>query len=180
MKKRKQLVLLISSVLAFLLLLTPVLIAQHQITSSVISNGGQKQTNSNYILEGSLGQVGVDLITNTSHKMESGFWYVYYRDAIVAVEDKEQILPMVFDLKQNYPNPFNPSTIIKFAVPERSMVQIKIYDILGGELVTLINEEMERGWYEKTFNASGYASGMYIYRMQAGNYVSTKKMLLVK
>lgn len=180
MEKQKHTVFLISSMLAFLFLLVPVLIAQHQVTSSVISSGGQKQTNSNYILEGSLGQVGTDLCTNTSNKMESGFWYVYYQDAIVAVEDEGQILPMVFDLKQNYPNPFNPSTIIRFAVPERSTVQIKIYDILGSELVTFVNEEMERGWYEKVFNASGYASGMYIYRMQAGNYVSTKKMLLVK
>jgi len=145
-----------------------------------MSSGGEKQSNSTHTLVGSLGQVGVGQMTNTTHKMQVGFWNAYYQAVIVNVEDEEAGLPMTYKLEQNYPNPFNPSTIIKFAVPERSMVQIKIYDILGSEIVTLVNEEMEMGWYEKVFNASGYASGMYIYRMQAGDYISTKKMLLVK
>lgn len=145
-----------------------------------MSNGGEKQASTNYILVGSVGQVGVDIITNPNHLIQSGFWNAYYQDVIVDVEEEEDILPIVYKLEQNYPNPFNPSTIIRFAVPERSNVVLKIYDVLGAEIQTLVNEEMERGWYEKIFNASGFASGMYIYRMQAGNYIDTKKMLLVK
>ena len=93
---------------------------------------------------------------------------------------EETILPTEFKLEQNYPNPFNPSTTIKFAIPVRSNVLIKIYDALGSEVKTLINEEMEQGWYTKEFNAASLASGFYIYRLQSGNYVSTKKMLVIK
>ena len=180
MRNKKQSVFLISSVLVFLFFISPILIAQHNIPIAVISSGGEKQSNSSHTLVGSLGLVSVDEMTNSNHKMQAGFWNAYYQVVIVDVEDEEGALPMTYKLEQNYPNPFNPSTIIKFAVPERSMVQIKIYDILGSELVTLVNEEMEMGWYEKVFNASGYSSGMYIYRMQAGDYINTKKMLLVK
>jgi hypothetical protein len=179
MRKQKPIVFLFSSILVLLFFISPVLIAQHHTTITIISNGGEKQSSSNYILVGSVGQVGIDLITNPNHHIQSGFWNAYYQDVIVDVEEQE-VLPVQYKLKQNYPNPFNPSTIIRFAVPERSTVVLKIYDVLGSEIQTLVNEEMERGWYEKVFTANGYASGMYIYRMQAGDYISTKKMLLVK
>ncbi|MBK7629196.1 MAG: T9SS type A sorting domain-containing protein [Ignavibacteriales bacterium] len=84
------------------------------------------------------------------------------------------------NFEQNYPNPFNPTTKIKFAVPERSNVLIKIYDILGSEVATLINKEMDAGRYDVNFNANGYSSGIYLFRMEAGSYVSTKKMTLLK
>jgi len=94
--------------------------------------------------------------------------------------DQESDIVMSFDMLQNYPNPFNPSTLIKFAVPEKSSVVIKIYDILGSEIVTLVNEEMDAGWYQRPFNANGYSSGIYLFRMEAENYVNTKKMILLK
>ena len=103
---------------------------------------------------------------------------MYKQSTLTDVEKEEETIPTVFKLEQNYPNPFNPSTIIKFAVPERSNVLLKIYDLLGEEVITLVNEEMEAGWYRREFNASGYSTGVYIYRMQAGNYISTKKMIL--
>ncbi len=96
------------------------------------------------------------------------------------MEDDQTIIPTVFKLEQNYPNPFNPSTKIKFAVPEKNNVVIKIYDILGSEIVTLVNEEMDAGWYQRSFNANGYSSGIYLFRMEAGNYVNTKKMILLR
>jgi len=179
MRYRKLNTFFTSSFFVLLLLISPLLIAQNQISVSVLSNGGEKQSNANYILIGTVGQTGVDLITSSGYQIQQGFWNAYFQDAIVNVDD-EDVIPTVFKLEQNYPNPFNPATTIKFAVPERSKVSLKIYDILGGELLTLVNEEMESGWYEKVFNASGYASGTYIYRMQAGNYISTKKMLLIK
>jgi len=95
--------------------------------------------------------------------------------------------PKEFKLEQNYPNPFNPSTTIQYQLPEESKVTLKVYDILGSEVVTLVNEEQQPGYYEVQFNASGHsgnarnlASGMYVYRLQAGEYVSVKKMMLLK
>jgi hypothetical protein len=130
-------------------------------------------------VSGVIGEAFTGKSVSAANQQFSGFWYVYLNDMITSIED-QGIIPTVFKLEQNYPNPFNPSTIIKFGIPERSNVLIKIYDILGSEVITLVNEEMEVGWYKKEFNATGYASGMYICRMKVGNFVSTKKMLMIK
>ena len=179
MEVQRPSVFIILSVFLFLLLFSEILIAQNHISISVLSNGGEKQSSANYMIVGTAGQISVDIITTSNYQVQSGFWNVFYQDVIVDVEDDE-VLPIVYKLEQNYPNPFNPSTIIKFAVPERCIVFIKIYDIIGSEVQTLVNEEMDAGLYQKDFNGAGYASGIYIYRMQAGNYISTKKMMLIK
>ncbi|HQF44129.1 MAG TPA: T9SS type A sorting domain-containing protein, partial [Ignavibacteriaceae bacterium] len=85
-----------------------------------------------------------------------------------------------FNLEQNYPNPFNPSTTIKYSVAERSNVNIKVYDMLGKEVASLVNTVKEAGSYEVNFNASNLASGMYVYTITAGNFTSSKKMMLMK
>ncbi len=85
-----------------------------------------------------------------------------------------------FQLSQNYPNPFNPTTTISYSVPKTSFVTLKVYDVLGRELETLVKGERSQGNYKIIFNASRLASGMYIYRMQAGSYVETKKLILMK
>ena len=89
-------------------------------------------------------------------------------------------LPNDFTLKQNYPNPFNPSTKIEYSIPEASYVQLKVYDILGNEAATLVNEEQSAGTYRADFIASNLASGLYIAKLQAGNYTKTIKMTLLK
>ncbi len=89
-------------------------------------------------------------------------------------------LPKTYALYQNYPNPFNPTTILKYSIPKSSFVTIKVYDIIGREVAALVNEEKPAGNYFITFNASNLASGIYFYRMQAGNFVDTKKLLLLK
>ena len=89
-------------------------------------------------------------------------------------------LPITYALEQNYPNPFNPSTIIKYQIPEDGLVTMKIYDILGKEVKTLVNEQKPTGRYSASFEASDLASGVYIYRLQVNNFVSSKKMMLVK
>ncbi len=101
---------------------------------------------------------------------------------IIQVEVK---LPNNFSLEQNYPNPFNPSTKIKFTIPvvekgHAPFVQLIIYDVLGNEIATLVNEEKPAGTYEVVFNASEYPSGIYFYRLQAGTFVETKKMILLR
>jgi len=89
-----------------------------------------------------------------------------------------------FILHQSYPNPFNPSTTIRYEIPERSFVTIKIYDVLGNEISTLVNEEQPAGTYEVEFNTSSgirdLVSGIYFYQLNAGSYIETKKMLLLK
>jgi hypothetical protein len=93
-------------------------------------------------------------------------------------------LPVTYDLSQNYPNPFNPTTTINYQIPRSEFVTLKVYDILGKEIATLVNEQKIQGRYSVKFNASsaagGLASGVYIYQIRANDYVSSKKMLLLK
>jgi len=95
--------------------------------------------------------------------------------------------PGGFQLSQNYPNPFNPSTTISFSIPSVTLsgvegfrVQLKVYDVLGNEVATLVNEEKPAGVYEVEFNASRLSSGIYFYKLQAGSFTQTKKMTLIK
>ncbi|HKI47280.1 MAG TPA: T9SS type A sorting domain-containing protein [Balneolales bacterium] len=89
-------------------------------------------------------------------------------------------LPTKFSLFQNYPNPFNPTTNITFAVPQTSNVELTIYNTLGQKVATLVSQKMSAGTHSIEFNATSLASGMYLYRLKAGNYVSIKKMMLIK
>ncbi|MFH0736761.1 MAG: T9SS type A sorting domain-containing protein [bacterium] len=88
--------------------------------------------------------------------------------------------PTDFNLSQNYPNPFNPATTIKFTIPSANVVTLKVYDILGSEVTTIVNEFKNAGTYEVNFNASNLASGVYFYSLQTGNFAQTKKLLLLK
>ena len=90
------------------------------------------------------------------------------------------LAPQEFKLEQNFPNPFNPSTTIQYQLPATANVTLKIYDILGSEVATLVNEKQEAGFKEVKFNADRYASGIYIYRLIADKYFSTKKMMVLK
>jgi len=89
-------------------------------------------------------------------------------------------IPRGFALSQNYPNPFNPSTVIGYQLPAVSHVTLKVYDVLGREAATLVNEKENAGYHTVTFNAGNLPSGLYFYRMQASNYSETKKLLLIK
>ena len=89
-------------------------------------------------------------------------------------------VPSQFVLEQNYPNPFNPSTKIQFSIVHRQLTIVKVYDVLGREVATLVNAVKEPGTYTVEFDASSLASGVYFYRLQAGTYVETRKLLLLK
>ena len=89
-------------------------------------------------------------------------------------------LPDKYEMSQNYPNPFNPSTTIKYSIMADGLVTLKVYDVLGSEVTTLINENKQAGFYEAVFNASSLANGVYFYRLQSGDFVATKKMVLLK
>ena len=97
--------------------------------------------------------------------------------------EKPGEIPSAFWLDQNYPNPFNPTTTISFQIPNhkpQTLVSLKVFDLLGREVATLVNEEVKPGSYERVFNAEGLASGVYLYRLQAGNFVQTKRLVLVR
>ena len=98
----------------------------------------------------------------------------------IGIHNLNNGLPQVFQLHQNYPNPFNPVTKIKFDIPKFSNVKIRVYDVIGNEVAQLFNGELNAGYYEADFNASSYASGVYFYKIEAGDYNSVKRMILVK
>lgn len=95
------------------------------------------------------------------------------------VENETQ-LPKEFALLQNYPNPFNPSTVITYHLPKASNVKLKVYDIIGNEIATLVNEEKAAGIYKVNFSSTNLASGVYLYKLQAGGFLETRKMILVR
>lgn len=111
-----------------------------------------------------------------------GASYSLIQKAVKGSTDVEKLdgTPASYELAQNYPNPFNPATTINFSIPEAAMVSLKVYDILGKEVATLINEEKTSGIYSVSFDASNLPTGTYIYKITAGNFISTRKMLLLK
>ena len=92
----------------------------------------------------------------------------------------EHVLPGEFTLSQNYPNPFNPSTTISFSLPHAASVSVKVFDMLGREVATLVNGYTTSGLHEVQFNATNLASGVYAYRFSSGNFTAVKKMTVVK
>jgi len=124
-------------------------------------------------------------------------WYIYYisldnpaNKLFINIDATDSLLsgirssvnerPNKYVLYQNYPNPFNPTTTIKYSIPKASVVTIKVYDVLGSELTTLLNEEKPGGSYEVNFDATAYGTGVYFYRIQAGSFIETKKLVLIK
>ena len=109
----------------------------------------------------------------------SGSAYVY-SGIIVGIENERAWLPAEFTLLQNYPNPFNPNTVIEYALPNRSEVKLIIYNLRGEEVALLFKGVLPAGNHRLSWDASNFASGIYFYRLRAGDYVQTKKMLLIR
>ena len=164
--------------------------SQSQVKIATITSGSitKSTIHTNYKLSAAAGQVAIDSIGNSNYSMFFGFWSEYH---ITGIEDgNDLLLPKVFDLRQNYPNPFNPITTIEYALPRISEVTIEIYNILGQQIVKLVNEKQPPGYYTiqwQGFNSSGnyVSNGMYFYRMVAQSaegrlFVKSKKMLFLK
>ncbi|MFA6542534.1 MAG: T9SS type A sorting domain-containing protein, partial [Bacteroidota bacterium] len=103
-----------------------------------------------------------------------------YFDPLSPVEQRSFAAIKDFSLSQNYPNPFNPATMIKYRLPMNNFVTLKVFDIVGREVATLVNENLTAGVHEVQFNASNLSSGLYFYTLQAGKYSAAKKMILMK
>jgi hypothetical protein len=109
------------------------------------------------------------------------FWQdSFIVDIVSGIEKSDQNIPTVFSLDQNYPNPFNPSTTIEFAIPKTEFVSVKIYNLLGQEVATLVSQTLKAGFYKYGWNASGLSSGVYYYSIKAGEFHDVKKMVLIR
>jgi hypothetical protein len=95
-------------------------------------------------------------------------------------DDKNKTIPTYFSLSQNYPNPFNPATTINYQIANASNVTLKVFDLLGREVTTLVNENKSPGYYEVKFDGSALTSGIYFYRIQCGSFSEAKKFVLMK
>ncbi len=125
----------------------------------------------------------LSLLTTSDGYLFAGLdYYGMYRSVnkVTDVDIDETAPPEKFYLYQNYPNPFNPSTSIQYAIGSRQFVQLKVYDVLGEEIATLVNEEKPAGSYNVQFTLNNLSSGIYFYQLKAGNYLETKKMSLLK
>ena len=112
----------------------------------------------------------------------SNNWGLAVTGTATGVEEYSSDLPSSFELSQNYPNPFNPSTVINYQLPSPGYVTLKVYDLLGREVATLVNEYKNAGSYNSHFSIlnSELSSGIYFYTIQSGNFAQTKKMILIK
>jgi hypothetical protein len=116
-------------------------------------------------------------LTATDDWNTSGFAFL---ELITDVEKENDEIPTEFVLKQNYPNPFNPSTTITFSIPNEDLVSLKVFNSLGEEVAEIINETKATGNYSVSFDAGELTSGVYFYKISAGNFIQTRKMILVK
>jgi hypothetical protein len=113
-------------------------------------------------------------------------WYVdninvtAFQTVPTSVGNSNALIPDKYELNQNYPNPFNPATKINFALPKDGFVKITIFDLLGREIRTLVNESKTAGYYSVDFSGENLSSGFYFYKMETGSFVETKKMMLIK
>ena len=154
--------------------------AQYLVGQVVFGNSSTTLSDSSYRITGTLGQTVMGITAGSSNNDYSGFWY-QENSIITGVEKKMQnTLPKEYILAQNYPNPFNPSTMINYSMPKTGLVTIKVYNILGKEIATLVNGEKIAGNYSVQFSGSKLSSGVYFYRMQAGSFSQTKKLILLK
>ena len=124
---------------------------------------------------------GGNLIRGLSSEDANGKLFYFDSSSKVTFKNLDpNIFPVAYLLEQNYPNPFNSSTTIQYSIPERSNVTIKVFDLLGREVAILVNEEKQAAVYNVNFNGGGLASGVYFYRIETGNFVEVKKMILMK
>ncbi len=153
--------------------------AQIRLGYGVFGTGGGMLSNSTYAAAGTIGQPVIGRSVGTTFAASAGFW----GDGGLILDVEGPLpagTPAEFALRQNFPNPFNPSTIIGYDLPARSRVLMTVFNTLGQHVAALQNGEQEAGYHEVKFDASGLPSGMYFYRLQAGDYVATKKLLLLR
>jgi len=188
MSKTIKVFLIMGLILGFAFSLNSNPVLANQIQRQALDAGGDMWlSTSNYKLSSSLGQSITGTQGGATKKVYTGFWNPWVVEMSPVEEEEEDFnqLPKEFELSQNYPNPFNPTTVIEYALPKSCDVRIKIYNILGQEVRNLVNERQEAGykiigWDGKDDRGKEISSGIYFYRIVAGNFVKSKKMVLLK
>lgn len=154
--------------------------AQYRLAGSVFGTGNTLATDGRYRLVGTVGQPLTGPGFNSAFALDSGFW-VGSGPVFTSVEQiDEGVVPETFALDQNYPNPFNATTRIAFALPQATPVTLTVFDLLGREVATLIDEAMAPGRYEVAFEAHGLPSGLYLYVIETDGFRARKAMVFVK
>jgi len=156
-------------------------IAQYSIHHSTFGSGGGMVSGENNAGTVTVGQLVIGSSQNESNTVYAGLWYAAYTPVVTSVDFKDDNgMPFEYRLEQNFPNPFNPSTVIQFSVPEQTHVALVVYDLLGRQVLNLVDSDLSAGNYSVTFDASGLSSGVYIYRLEAGSYINTKRLVYTK
>jgi len=160
----------------------------YDVPRQVLDGGGAMWlSTASYKLSSSLGQSITGVQGGATMKVYTGFWNPWVVEMSPVEWEEEDLTqrPREFDLRQNYPNPFNPTTVIQYALPKASQVKIQIYNILGQKVRNLVDEPQELGykkihWDGKDDGGNEVSSGVYFYRIEAGDFVKCKKMILLK
>jgi len=153
--------------------------AQFEVPRSVLGNGGGLLTGTNNRLAGTLGQPLTGIASNPGNTLTSGFWQMT-ANAATDFEEVPNNLKTGFRLDQNFPNPFNHKTTIGFELPRRSSVVLKLFDLHGREVATMVDAELPPGEHRVEFNATGISGGIYFYRLETVGFVQSRKLTLVE
>ena len=169
---------LVPLALAIALLTTVHGAAQIQMPYSVVGSGAAATSGPDNAVRGTVGQAAIGIVGGPSNITEIGFWY---RPGwiLTGVADGD-VLPTRYWLGQNHPNPFNPVTTLSFSILERTRVELRVYDVTGRKVRTLVERELDPGYHRATFDAHGLPSGVYFARMTAGSFAETRKLVLLK
>ena len=149
----------------------------------VAASGGGQIADASYEITGTIGQPAVGFVADGSYEVSAGVLHVtsgvLWTD-VINDRDGTEVLPLTFGLDQNYPNPFNPATTIRFTLPSRSRVSMKLFNILGQQIEVLAEGEYQAGEHRIAFNAERLSSGIYFYRLEADGQVESRKLVLLK
>jgi hypothetical protein len=142
------------------------------------SGGGDGMVSASYGTRGTVGQLATGTVGSSTYGCNVGYWYMPYSAATGASGDRG--LPKILSLDQNFPNPFNPTTQIRFTLPEPSHVTLKLYDVKGSLVMTIVDEDMPAGVHQEVLDAGDIPSGVYFYRIRAGGFTQAKKLVVLK
>ncbi len=150
--------------------------------NSVMGGGGGSVTGRGTLLVGTVGQYAVGTVAGSGYSLMSGIGHDVHGVLWTEVLEDDQVspIPKQCTLEQNFPNPFNPTTTIRFALSARAMVDLSVYNILGQSVETLVNGDLDPGLYNVTLDATSLPTGVYFYRMTAGTFVQSRKLVILK
>jgi hypothetical protein len=152
---------------------------QYKVPQSVVGTGGDNAGSANFGIRGTLGQPAIGPVGSTGYNSLGGYWY-NPGTTVTAIGKSDEPVPARFSLEQSYPNPFNPTTTIQFSLPAPSLVTLRIYDVAGRLVTTLLNGELPAGVHREVWDASGHTSGVYFYRITTPSFVETRRLVLLK